>query len=125
MSTGAQLRDAGQDAVIAADTAAHRGYAALVAEGVDHLAGLPFTAEDVRSHIEDRHPDARPHHPNVIGATLGGMANAGRIRAVGYRQSTRPTSRCRVLRVWQVTPQAPSGGRSTAPTPAPPGSPTG
>ena len=112
--TGAQLRASGQAAVLAADVAPHRGYAALIAEAVDRLEGLPFDAEEVRWYIEANYPDARPHHPNVIGATLGGMANAGHVRAVCYRQSTRPTSRCRVLRVWQVTPRS-AGGVTPAP----------
>ena len=114
MTTGHALRDQGQAAVLAADVAPHRSYAALVTAAVESFAGVPFDAEDVRAHIEEHHPDARPHSPNVIGATLGGLAYAGRIRAVGYRQSTRPTSRCRVLRVWQVVPRS-AGGVTPAP----------
>ena len=102
MTTGHALRARGQADVLAADAAPHRSYAALVAEAVEHFDGIPFDAEDVRAHIEANHPDARPHSPNVIGATLGGLAYAGRIRALSFRQSTRPSSRCRVLRVWQA-----------------------
>ena len=112
--TGQTLRDAGMADVLAADVAPHRSYAALVAEAVESFTGLPFDAEDVRAHIEERHPDARPHHPNVIGATLGGLAYAGHIRAINFRQSTRPSSRCRVLRVWQVVPRS-AGGVTPAP----------
>lgn len=101
-TAAAALRDAGQSATIAADMAAHRGYADLVRESVESFRGLSFDAEMVREDIAREHPDARPHSPNVIGATLGGLAAAGRIRAVNFRQSTRPSSRCRVLRVWQV-----------------------
>lgn len=104
MTTAAQLRDSGQAAVLAADVAPHRGYADLVIEAVESFTGLPFDAEMIREDIAREHPDAQPHHPNVIGATLGGLAAAGRIRAINFRQSTRPSSRCRVLRVWQVVP---------------------
>jgi len=137
MTSPADLRNEGQADVLAADAAAHRGYADLIARAVDVFGGmgLDFDAEILRRWIGMNYPDARPHSPNVIGATLGGLAAAGRIRAVGYRSSTRPSSRCRVLRIWQVVTTPPAGaapvaagveeaGRGGAvPTPAPPSSP--
>ena len=137
MSTGAQLRDQGHADVLAADVAIHRDFAALISEAVDMFAkvGKDFDAEAVRRYVTGVYPDARPHSPNVYGATLGGLAAAGRIEAVGYRSSTRPSSRARVLRVWRAVkaPRATSpaarveeAGRSggLAPlTPAPPAGP--
>ena len=98
--TGAELRAEGVDAVLAADTAVHRGYAPLVREAVESLSD-DFDAEDVRLWIDVVHPEVRPHSPNTLPATLGGLAHAGRIRAVGWRTATRPSSRQRTLRVWR------------------------
>lgn len=137
MTSPADLRDEGQAVVLAADAAINRGYADLIAEAVDYFgSGLTaFTAEEIREYIEDHHPDARPHSPNVIGATLGGMAAAGYIEAISYLPSRRPSSRHRVLRLWKrPLHKAPSalplpaeveeaGWGGAVPTPAPPSSP--
>lgn len=100
--TGRALAAEGAGAVLAADVAVHRGYAELVREAVDALAvtGLPITAEDVRSRIEAEHPDAEPHHPNVLPAAMKHLATEGRLLPAGWREATRPCARGRALRVW-------------------------
>ena len=112
--TGAQLRDQGQAAVLAADVSVTRGYADLVVEAVEKHAGYDFTAEDVRRFIDRVYPDARPHSPNVLPAVLGSLASAGRIRAVGHTRCTRSSRRHGWMRVWQVTPRS-AGGVTPAP----------
>ena len=106
MTTARTLADEGTEAVLAADTAPHRDYAALVREAVEFIGAGDwgnFTAEDIRSAVECIHPDVRPHHPNVLGAVFRELAHAGRIRPVGWTEATRPESRGRALRVWQAT----------------------
>ena len=96
------LADEGTEAVLAADVSATRGYADLIRRVIeDWPVGL--TAEDIRATVEDIYPDARPHSPNVYGAVFRELANAGRIRPVGWTEATRPESRGRALRVWQAT----------------------
>ena len=105
MTTAARaLADEGTDAVLAADCSVVRDYAPLVREAVEGLKpGAEITAESIRSWVEAHHPDAQPHHCNVLGAVFRELANAGRIRPVGWTEATRPESRGRALRVWQVT----------------------
>jgi len=104
--TARALADEGTAAVLAADTAAHRGYAARIKEAVDVLGicRVEFDAEMARAWVEVTYPDARPHSPNVYGAVFRELANAGRIVPVGWTEATRPESRGRALRVWQVVP---------------------
>ena len=117
MTTAAQLRDAGQADVLAADTAPHRDYASLVREAIAELDEGPdfhFTAEDVRWIVERHYPEVQPHSPNVLPAVLGSLASAGRIRAVGHTRCTRSSRRHGWMRVWQVTPRS-AGGVTPAP----------
>lgn len=99
VTTGKELRADGQDAVISADTAAHRGYREYVEDAIDALIakGMEFTAEDIRMLIPK---GVKPHHPNLMPAILGSLASRGRIRAVGHRQCTRPSRRAGWMRVW-------------------------
>lgn len=103
MTTGTKLRDQGQDAVISADTAVHRGYREYVEDAVDALIGkgMEFTAEDIRMLIPK---GVNPHHPNLLPAILGSMAANDRIRAVGHRRCTRPSRRAGWMRVWAAAP---------------------
>ena len=104
MTTGPALRTQGVADVLAADTAAHRGYAELVREAVDVLgcSGDPLDAESVRAWIESTYPDARPHHPNVLPGAMKALAEKGRLVPVGWREASRPCARGRVLRVWRT-----------------------
>lgn len=110
MTTGQALKDAGQSDVLAADASIIRDYASLVVEAVEWWGadGSTFTAEDVRLYIGLTYPDAQPHSPNVLPATIGGLAAAGRITAVGHVQCTRTSRRAGWMRLWRLTPQAPS-----------------
>ena len=99
MTTGTQLRGQGQADVLAADVAAHRGYAEHVHDAVDQLvaAGVHFDAEDVRALVPE---GVEPHSPNLLPAILGSMAANDRIRAVGHRRCTRPSRRAGWMRIW-------------------------
>lgn len=99
MTSGLALRDQGVTDTLAADVAVHRGYAELVREAVDAIGGH-LTSDDVRAWIETTYPDARPHSPNVIGGAIMRLAESGRIEPAGYRPSTRPGARNRIVRVW-------------------------
>lgn len=94
------LRDQGIEDTLAADAAINRDYAAYVREAVDALSGRSLTADDVRAWIEVHHPGAEPHHPNVLPGAMRRLAATGHLSPVGWRESTRPTARGRVLRVW-------------------------
>lgn len=102
-TTGPDLRDAGVADVLAADTAAHRGYAELVEHAIAVLAlhRETFTAEDARELLERTFPDARAHSDNVLPAVFAGARARGLIRPVGYTQAQRPSAHARVIRVWQ------------------------
>jgi len=100
--TGPTLRDQGQDAVLAADTAVHRGFAEHVHDAVDQLiaAGQVFDAEDIRALVPE---GVEPHSPNLLPAILGSLAARDRIRAVGHRRCTRPSRRAGWMRIWAAT----------------------
>lgn len=102
-ATGQELRTEGTEAVLAADTAPHRDYAALVHEAIDWYVGhgLTFDAEDVRRFITTEHPDAVAHSPNVLPAVFGAEARAGRIEAIGMVKPTRASRRHSRNLVWQ------------------------
>lgn len=100
--TGEDLRNQGWADVQAADTAVHRGYADLIRDAIDalNLTGEPWTAEDVRRWIADRHPEAMPHSPNLLGSVIGAEAAAGRISAVGLVKPGRASRRASMIRAW-------------------------
>lgn len=100
------LADEGTAAVLAADASVTRDYASLIKEAVAMLGicRVEFDAEMVRAWIEDRFPERQPHSQNIFGATFRELAQAGRIRPVGWTEATRPESRGRALRIWQAVP---------------------
>lgn len=102
MTAGDDLRDAGIEAILAADQSITRGYTDLVAEGVGEFvkAGITYTADDIRDWIERHHPGAEPHHPNVLGGAIR-EASKGLARPVGFVESSRPARHCAVIRLWQ------------------------
>lgn len=62
---------------------------------IDHLRRLgAFTADDLVRII------GLPVVPNRVGAVLNGAARAGRIRAVGWRESSRKSRHSGVQRIW-------------------------
>lgn len=93
------LRDEGTaDALAAASVPARQ----LLDDALEQLAvrGVEFTADDLHDLVDvDRLP--LTGSPNVVGATFLRAAKAGRIRKLGYRASTRPASRGRVVAVWR------------------------
>lgn len=61
-------------------------------------SGLHFTAEDLRRSI-------RPApQPNDIGAAFRAARALGIITALGFRESTTPSRKCGVIRVWASQP---------------------
>ena len=80
MTAATELRDQGITDTLAADTAPHRCYAQLVREAVTAMHGQDVTSDTIRAWIETHHPDARPHHPNVIPGAMHMLARAGRLR---------------------------------------------
>lgn len=98
-TNGKALRDDGQSAVIAADTAVHRGAGDHIRDALDHLikTGYQFTADDVRALLP---ADVEPHSPNLLPAIMGGYAQAGRITAIGMCRPTRASRRHSRNLVW-------------------------
>ena len=104
MTAATALRDQGITDTLAADTAPHRCYAQLIREAVTAMRGQDVTSDTIRAWIETHHPDARPHHPNVIPGAMHMLARAGRLRRTNeWRESTRTEARGRILRVWLAT----------------------
>lgn len=99
--TGMQLRNEGQAAVIAADTAAHRDYRRTLQAVLDDLiaARLPFTADDVRRIALERDPCCAPS-PNLLPALIGSAARHHRIIPAGWINSSRPTRHASRNRLW-------------------------
>lgn len=98
-STGAQLRDQGQAAVLAADVAAHKGYGDYIREAIDIKATHhtdPWTCDDVRllastiARIEG--VDFTPS-PNLLPALIGNAVGRGVIVRVSDATSTRRSRR--------------------------------
>lgn len=111
VSTGAEARDEGVEAVLAAATAVHRaGGLESMREALDAFidAEEPFTADDVR-HLAD---NPQLHHPNVLSALFSQAARQGRIRPIGDPiRTARRTRHGGLVRRWQAVPKPyPSGG---------------
>lgn len=107
-TTGRELRAQGQADVLAADAAPHRGYGDYVKRALTQLtkSTATFTTEDVRR-LVDQLMDAdgvhvEPHHPNVIGAVMGGWAAARHIEWVGDYHSTRKRRRYGRNGIWRA-----------------------
>lgn len=104
--SGAELRDRGISAVLAADTAAHRGFRPDVERVIDALiaSGTEFSADTVW----DRLPaDVQERiSPNVVSAVFRIRSNQGAIRSVGVAKSTRPRRRCGIQLTWVGTDHA-------------------
>lgn len=57
-----------------------------------------FTIDDARFWCDCYNA---PSHPNAWGALLNTLARQGRIRRVGYRPSTLPSTHGRIVSVWE------------------------
>ncbi|UQE74702.1 hypothetical protein MYK68_18635 [Gordonia sp. PP30] len=91
-SSGAQRRDDGTAAVLDADLAGHRGYAAIVREAIAALAdtGEVFTPDDVARRCAELAPDhPGPHRAQLIGAVFNGAVQSGLVEVVGHERSRR------------------------------------
>jgi len=68
--TGQQLRDAGVDAVLAADEAVHRGHREAIDAALDKLiaAGAEFSADDLQLALDDETRRLAP--PNLLSAVI-------------------------------------------------------
>lgn len=93
LELGQALRDQGIARVDAAEDPAWRA-AADVAIAELAASGEEFTAEDVRRIAGD------PTHPNAMGARFRAAAQAGIIRRVGYRASSRVQLHAHPIAVW-------------------------
>lgn len=91
-----QARDAGASDAL---NAAHGWVRVHLEEHLDELIRerVHFTAEDLRA----RAGTPLASSPNTIGSVILAASKKGRIECTGYRESTRPEARCRILRVWQ------------------------
>lgn len=96
--TGQQLREKGQRLVV---DNSPEDYKNAVREAIAELiaSGRPFTADDVHRMIPR---ELQPHHPNVLGAMLGGAASAGRIAAVSHRKSGRKSRHASHNKLWRA-----------------------
>lgn len=95
----------GHDDVLAAyagEVAGHRDWWVHADRAMGKLirAGEPFTADDFAGLMRDT--EARPRTPNSIGSIFRTYATAGRIRRVGYRQSTQKRRKGGVIAVWRA-----------------------
>jgi hypothetical protein len=59
-----------------------------------------FTCDDVRSQAKAT-GIGNPEHFNAWGALLNTLARQGKIRRVGYRPSTLPSTHGRIVSVWE------------------------
>lgn len=103
MTTRAQ----GWSDVQAADVAVHRGYGDLIRDAIDAMPGQ-WTSDDVHAWIGERHPDAAPHHPNLLGAIIGNLAANGHIEPIGLGRTTRRSGRSRRVLIYMTT-RSPAG----------------
>lgn len=105
MTTGMDLRDQGTAAVIAADTAPHRGAGDFIRSVIQDFAALSieFTADDIRDALRDNDTVTRElyHRPNLLPAHLGSAAHRGLIEAVGLYRPTRASRRASRNLVWK------------------------
>ena len=96
MTSGPALRNAGQDAAIAADVAAHRGAGEYIREAMGFMAedwDVPWTCDDVREFAADfaKH-DGNDFNPstNLLPSLIGVAVGKGEIvRLTGDVNSTR------------------------------------
>ena len=99
--TGAQLRDAGVEAALAASEAVHREHVrAAVEAALEGLisSGREFDADDLWDALDD---DTRRRTPGtLVSALFAGARAAERIRIVGYGCSNRPSRHRGVFRRW-------------------------
>jgi len=85
MSTGADLRNEGQDAVIAADVAVHRMHADYIREALDGYARwgrTPWTCDDVRrtaKELAEHEGVTFDPAPNLLPALIGVAVGKGEI----------------------------------------------
>lgn len=88
---GAALAGTGAPGVLASDwrTKAEARLAALIASGSE------FSADDLVETV------GMPPVANMVGALFRQAAQADRIRAVGFTQSSRPAAHARVQRTWK------------------------
>lgn len=86
------------EGVTVAHHATHTGWRLMAERVLGELAdaGEPFTVDDLRQRVG--HPLASSD--NSMGALIAGAAKRGRIRAVGFAQSSRPESHGRWVRQW-------------------------
>lgn len=103
-TTGMELRDAGTEAVIAADHAVHRGAGEWIKDTIAEFAasGAEFSAEDVRWALRDNADVLRElyHRPNLLPAYFGSMASKGVIKPVSMCRPSRSTRRASRNLVW-------------------------
>lgn len=104
MSTGIELRDAGTEAVIAADVAAHRGAGKFIEQVIREYAdlGVKFTADDVREALRDNPTVVRElaSKPNLLPAYIGSASRARLIRPVDTCRPERASRRANRNLVW-------------------------
>ena len=125
MTTARALRDQGQDAAIAADVAAHKGYGDYIRQAIEEFAVVdtePWTCDQVRQHAqflaEQDGSDFRPSD-NLLPAYIGSAVGQKQIVRVSDATSTRRSRRAaRVGRYlgarYAVTPRS-AGGVTPAP----------
>ncbi len=91
------------DGALAAETSLHTGWRLWAEDELDRLiaSGRAFTADDLRAVCGDP-PDGQ--HTSGIGGLFLRASKADRVELAGYRPSTRPEARGRVLRVWRGAP---------------------
>ena len=96
MRTGALEGQIAMDAALGRTTEQWTEAARFAVERFGYR-GVEFSAEDIREKAGDP-----PGSPNALGALLHALEAEGKIRVVGFRRSSRPSSHGRRILVWMA-----------------------
>ena len=105
MTTGQELARQGQDDALAAATVAHLHHLDEVRYSFEWWADSKqrFTAEDVRSALDNDTIGWLDLHPNVLPAMFGAASRVKRIECIGRQPATRPSRHANEIRIWKGT----------------------
>ena len=102
LEEGKRLRDLGMNrALMGANEFYKQAFTICLDMSIDK--GHRFSSDAVQVRLERYFPDAKTKSRNVVGALMGAASRAGRIRAVGIKQSNRTTRQAGVIRIWEPT----------------------
>ena len=97
MATGEELRNEGMRQALENAEEEWKAYFRAVAL---HLADCDqlFTTEDVLAVVGE---PPKGTHPNTVGALMGSLSRAGKVRPIGFVNSRKPRSHAHAIRQWE------------------------